>query len=109
MLTLDLAQAYGKAGMLKEAEDLLAATLAKGRTYPLVNALATVYVNEGQREKALQLSQQFAAAHPSNADAQTLRLRLLLLTNNTADALPLAHKLFPRSRAIPIFFIYVAR
>ena len=92
-LTLDLAQAYGKAGMLKEAEDILAAALAKERSYPLVNALATVYVNEGQREKARQLSQQFAAAHPSNADAQTLHLRLLLLTNNTADALPLAHKL----------------
>ena len=93
-LTLDLAQAYGKAGALQDAENLL--TAAKDQfpsSYPLMNALVTVYVNEGQRQKALQTSHNFAVMHPENAEAQTLHLRLLLLNNNTAEALPLARKL----------------
>jgi len=105
-LTLDLVQAYGKAGMLKEAEALLIATLTKGSSYPLVNALATVYVNEGLRQKALEIANEFSIAHPDNADANTLRLRLLLLSNDINQATPLAQKLLA-SRPRDPYLLYV--
>lgn len=93
MLTLDLAQAYGKAGLLQDAEDLLTQAVKEApSSYPLVNALATVYVNEGHRQKALETVNKFATAHPDNAEAQMLQLRLLLLTNDTSQAALLAHK-----------------
>lgn len=93
-LTLSLAQAYGKAGAYKEAEELLSASLRKSpSSYVFVNALATVYVNEGLRENALATARTFAASHPKDMNAQTLLLRLLLLTNQTSQAAPLAHKL----------------
>ena len=93
-LTLDLAQAYGKAGMLKDAQELLLTAMSKSHpSYPLVNAIVTVYVNEGQHQKALESAQQFVAVHPGNIDAQKLLLRLLLLTNNTAESFALAQKL----------------
>lgn len=92
-LTLDLAQAYGKAGALKDAENLLNAALNKAAaSHALVNALATVYVNEGLRGKALEIAEKFASAHPDDANAQTLHLRLLLLTNQTSQAASLAYK-----------------
>lgn len=105
-LTLDLVQAYGKAGMLKEAEGLLTATLAKGSSYPLVNALATVYVNEGLRQKAVEIANEFSIAHPNDPDANTLRLRLLLLNNDISQAAPLAQKLLA-SRPRDPYLLYV--
>jgi Flp pilus assembly protein TadD len=105
-LTLDLVQAYGKAGMLKKAEELLTTTLAKGSSYPLVNALATVYVNEGVRQKALEVANEFSIAHPDDADANTLRLRLLLLSNDISQAAPLAQKLLA-SRPRDPYLLYV--
>ena len=106
-LTLDLAQAYGKAGMLKDAETLLVTAMSKSRpSYPLVNALATVYVNEGQRQKALKIAEEFVAAHPDNADAQKLRLRLLLLTNDTKESFALVQKLITSQPRDP-YLLYV--
>ena len=105
-LTLDLAQAYGKAGMLREAEQLLRAALSNASSYPLVNALATVYVNQGLREKALETAENFSAAHPEDLNAQTLRLRLLLLINDTKQAAPLAQQLLA-SRPRDPYLLYV--
>lgn len=106
-LTLNLAQAYGKAGAFKEAEELLITSLHKAPgSYLLVSALATVYVNEGRREKALETAQTFAAAHSSDMNAQTLLLRLLLLTNQTSHAGPLAHKLLASAPRDP-YLLYI--
>jgi len=107
-LTLDLAQAYGKASMLDEAENSLAAALTQApASFPLTNALATVRVNQGLPQKALKLAEEFAKKNPGNSDAQTLHLRLFLLNNNTRDAMPLAHRLLaahPRDA----YFLYVS-
>jgi Flp pilus assembly protein TadD len=94
VLTLDLAEAYAKAGMLKDADDLLSRALAqKSGSLPLVSALTTVEVDEGFREKALRIAKQFADTQPANQEAQKLYLRNLLANNDTADAFPLARKL----------------
>lgn len=106
-LTLDLAYAYGKAGMLKDAEELLLTAVGKTHpSYPLANALVTVYVNQGQHQKALETAQRLVAAYPENAEAQKLLLRLLLLTNNTTESFALAQKLIASHPRDP-YLLYV--
>src|SRR5215470_8192603 len=107
VLTLDLAEAYAKAGRLKDADDLLSQALVqRSGSLPLLSALTTVEVNEGLREKALRTAKQFADTHPSNKEAQKLYLRNLLANNDTADALPVARKLLTAAPRDP-YLLYV--
>ncbi len=99
-LTLDLAEAYWKSGMLKDADELLTSALSHSpASFPVTNALSTVQFDEGLREKALRTAEQYARSHPDNREAQKLKLRMLLANNDTATAYPLGRKLlaaFPR-------------
>lgn len=107
VLTLDLAEAYAKSGMLKDADDLLSRALAeRSGSLPLLSALTTVEVDEGFREKALRTAKQFADTHPGNGDAQKLYLRNLLANNDTANAFPVARGLLTAAPRDP-YLLYV--
>src|SRR5215469_2638008 len=107
VLTLDLAEAYAKAGLLKDADDLLSQALVeRSGSLPLLSALTTVEVNEGLRETALHRAKQFADTHPGNAEAQKLYLRNLLANNDTSDAFPVARKLLTAAAQDP-YLLYV--
>jgi tetratricopeptide (TPR) repeat protein len=93
-LNIDLARAYGQAGMLDEAavtvKDALAADPSSLR---LTNALATVYVNQHRYQDAATLLHDFVQQYPDDLDAQVFYLRALVLNSNTTEARPLAKKL----------------
>ncbi len=93
-LNIDLARAYGQAGMLDEAaatvKDALAADPSSLR---LTNALATVYVNQHRYQDAATLLHDFVQQHPDDLDAQVFYLKALVLNSNTDEARPLAKKL----------------
>lgn len=93
-LNIDLARAYGQAGMLDEAaatvKDALAADPSSLR---LTNALATVYVNQHRYQDAAAVLHDFVQQHPDDLDAQVFYLRALALNSNTDEARPLAKNL----------------
>lgn len=93
-LNIDLARAYGQAGMLDEAEatvkDALAADPSSLR---LTNALATVYVNQHRYQDAAAVLHDFVQQHPDDLDAQVFYLKALVLNSNRDEARPLAKKL----------------
>jgi tetratricopeptide (TPR) repeat protein len=97
-LTLDLARAYGVAGMLDDAastlNDALAADPASLR---LRNALATVYVHQRRFQDAVALMRIYVQQHPSDVEGQIYLLRALVLNNNTDEARPLGRKLLAAS------------
>ncbi len=93
-LNLDLARAYGKAGMLEQS----AATVKDGlavdpSSLRLTNALATVYVNQHRYQDAAALLRDYVQQHPDDVDAQVLYLRALVLNSDSDTARPLARKL----------------
>ncbi len=94
-LSLDLASAYGFAGMLEEAaatvQQALAADAASLR---LTKALATVYVHQQRYEDATKLLHDFLEKSPGDQEAEIQYLGALVLTNDQATATPLANKLF---------------
>ena len=93
-LTLDLAQAYGKAGLLEEAEAVLKKMVAAHpSSFPLTYALTAVLSNARFHSEAAALSGKFAAVHPQNFDAQRLYLRVLITGQNASRAAPVARKL----------------
>jgi tetratricopeptide (TPR) repeat protein len=93
-LTLDLAQAYGKSGMLDQAESILKNAIGKHPTsFPLVFALTTVLVDKHYLQEASDLSGKFAASHPLNLEAQRLYLRVLITSRDSGRGIPLASKL----------------
>ena len=83
-LNIDLARAYGQAGMLDEAaatvKDALAADPSSLR---LTNALATVYVNQHRYQDAATVLHDFVQQHPDDLDAQVFYLKALVLNSNT--------------------------
>ncbi len=93
-LNIDLARAYGQAGMLDDAattiKDALAANPSSLR---LTNALATVYVNQHRYQDAAKVLHDFVQQHPDDLDAQVYYLKALVLNSNTDEARPLAKKL----------------
>jgi len=94
VLTLDLAQAYGKSGMLEEAETILKKMVAaRPSSFPLTSALITVIVNKRFLKEAAALAGKYAAAHPQNFEAQRLYLRVLITAQDNVQALPLAQRL----------------
>jgi tetratricopeptide (TPR) repeat protein len=93
-LALDLAQAYGKARMLTQAAQILAAALRKNpSSLRLTNGLVTVYVNQTHYQDAVQLAEKSVRLHPDSVEAQGLYLHVLVLNHNLDIARPLAKKL----------------
>lgn len=94
ILTLDLAQAYGKSGMLEDAETILKKMAASHpSSYPLTYALVTVLASKRYYSEAAAVTERFAAAYPQNFDAQRLHLRVLITAQDTIHASPVAHRL----------------
>jgi Flp pilus assembly protein TadD len=96
-LSVDLAFAYGRAGMLDQA----AATLTEAlRNTPgslrVSNALATVFANQQRFQDATDLLKQTLRMHPEDDEAQRIYLRVLVLTGDADDARPLAAALLLR-------------
>jgi Flp pilus assembly protein TadD len=92
-LTLDLATAYGKAGMADDAsETLVRAVKANPGSAKLTSALVVLLAANKQLDDAYQLAEHFYKLHPHDLDADKLYLRVLVATNQ-APARPLARKL----------------
>ncbi len=93
-LTLDLATAYGKAGMEDEAsETLVRAVKANPASAKLNNALVILLANNNHLDDAYRLANHFYEVHPHDLDAGKLFLRVLVATNQTLQAQPMARKL----------------
>jgi len=100
-LTLDLARAYGIAQMLDEAgatlQEALANRPAAASSLRLTNALATVYVRQKRFVDAEGLMKSYLEQHPTELDAQLLYLRILVLNEDHAKAIPLGRALLARA------------
>jgi tetratricopeptide (TPR) repeat protein len=93
-MTLDLALAYGKAGKLDNAGDLLSGALHSDPTsLRLARALITVYVEQRRIQDAAKVGEDCAKRLPGNIEAQGLYLHVLILNGQLAQARPLARKL----------------
>ncbi len=93
-LALDLALAYGRAGMLEDAGATLTTALKQfPKDMELVNALVTVYVKQTRYVDAEKVAQGAAQAYPDDLRVQALYLRVLVLNNDSKTAEPIAKKL----------------
>jgi tetratricopeptide (TPR) repeat protein len=93
-LNIDLARAYGQAGLLDDAERTVKdALVADPSSLRLTNALATVYVNQHRYQDAAKVLHDFVQQHPDDLDAQVFYLNALVLNSNRDEARPLAKKL----------------
>jgi tetratricopeptide (TPR) repeat protein len=93
-LDLDLARAYGLAGMLDEAAATVKDAMAADPTsLRLTNALATVYLHQLRFQDAAALLGAYLQQHPNEIESQVLYLRVLVLNNDFATARPLGSKL----------------
>lgn len=94
-LNLDLASAYGFAGMLDEsAATVKQALAADPSSLRLTKALATVYIHQQRYQDATILLREFLQKNPGDQEAQIQYLGALVLTNDQATAVPLADKLY---------------
>jgi tetratricopeptide (TPR) repeat protein len=93
-LTLDLARAYGLAGLLDDAAATVKEALAPDpSSLRLTNALTTVLVQQHRYQEAAELMKQFVAQHPDDEEAQISYLSALVLNNDSANGRPLGRKL----------------
>jgi tetratricopeptide (TPR) repeat protein len=93
-LTLDLAAAYDKAGMLGDATDILTGAVhANPSSLPLSTALVTFLVRQTHFEDAAKLAAKSVKLHPRDLGAQVLYLHVLVLNDDVTQARPLARKL----------------
>ena len=93
-LTLRLAEAYDKAGMLDKAAEVLKQALsANPSSLPLTGALTTILVKQTLYQDAIRLAAKAAQTHPGNLEAQRQYFRLLVLNDDYALATPLGQKL----------------
>jgi tetratricopeptide (TPR) repeat protein len=107
-LTLDLAQAYGRAKRLDDADKLLTKALhAHPNSLPLSSELTTVYVNQFRYEDAYRTARDAALRHPNDLEAQRFYLRVLVLNGNLAPARPLARKLLA-AHPHDFYFLYLS-
>ncbi|HEY0758426.1 MAG TPA: tetratricopeptide repeat protein [Acidisarcina sp.] len=97
-LTLDLALAYGKMGMLEGAASVLEQALkfAPG-SLRLTKALVTVMVQQTRTQDALRLAARSAQLHPADPGAQALYARVLIQNGEYETARPIARKLLAAS------------
>ncbi|HEY6339700.1 MAG TPA: tetratricopeptide repeat protein [Candidatus Sulfotelmatobacter sp.] len=97
-LTIRLAEAYDKAGMLDKAADVLKPALnAKPSSLPLTEALTTILVKQTLYQDAIRLAAKAAKLHPGNLEAERQYFRLLVLNDDYALATPLGQKLLIRA------------
>ena len=93
-LNVDLALAYGHAGMLDEAAATLKEALtADPSSLRLTDALVTVYIRQFRFQDAVALLRTYLQQHPTEVEAQIFYLRVLVLVKDSATAGPLAAKL----------------
>lgn len=93
-MNLDLALAYGKAGKLDQAAEVLTEGLqSDASSLPLANALITVYVEERRIQDAINVAKTCADHRPGDIAAQGLYLHVLILDGRLDEAQPLARKL----------------
>jgi tetratricopeptide (TPR) repeat protein len=93
-LTMNLAQAYGQAGKLDPAAQILEQALRTNpSSFRLTKALVTVWINQTRFREALQLAKKSAQLHPNNVEAQGLYLHVLVLNHDMDAARPLAKNL----------------
>ena len=93
-MTLDLATAYAKAGMPEEASKALVnGVKANPASAKLTNALVILLANNNHLDDAYRLAEHFYQTHPHDLDAEKVFLRVLVATNQTLQAQPLARKL----------------
>jgi tetratricopeptide (TPR) repeat protein len=93
-LTLDLALALDRAGMLDDAADTLTQALAKApSSLPLSNVLATVLVKQGHPSEATRVAEKSVRLHPRDLGAKKLYLQVLVFNDDMNLAVPLAAKL----------------
>jgi tetratricopeptide (TPR) repeat protein len=93
-LTLDLAQAYDRAGMLDEAAKTLDQALrANPSSMPLSEMFVMILARQGHFEDATKLAAKRVRLHPRDLAAQELYLHVLVLNDDTKTAQPLARKL----------------
>jgi tetratricopeptide (TPR) repeat protein len=93
-LTVDLGRAMVKQGLFEDA----AKTLSQGlKKYPasqaLTNELGGLYILENDGDRAVQVAESTAHAHPADLEAQRFYLRTLVTKNDEAKAIPLARRL----------------
>lgn len=97
-LTLDLAIAYRKSGMLDDEEQILKQGL---NTDPgsdaLTAALVSLYVDESHYEAATTLAEQIARQKPADREAQRIYFRTLVITGDNDRAVPLGRALLAQS------------
>jgi tetratricopeptide (TPR) repeat protein len=93
-LTLDLALAYERAGMLEQSGETLRAALQQHPSSArLTDALAKVYVEQHRSDTAAKILKESLAAHPDDVEGQRIYLPLLVLTGEFSVAQPIAVKL----------------
>lgn len=93
-LTLDLARAYGKAGMLDDAAATMQRALsADPASFRLTNAMTTVLVQQHRYQDAVKLMQGYVQLHPDEVEAQNAYFSALVLNHDTETARPLGQKL----------------
>jgi tetratricopeptide (TPR) repeat protein len=93
-LTLDLARAYGIAGMLDDAVKTIQDALeADPSSFRITNALTTIYVQQHRYQDAVALMQKYLQQHPDETQAQIAYLSALVLNNDATTARPLGRKL----------------
>jgi Flp pilus assembly protein TadD len=93
-LTLDLAVAYRKTGMLDEAAQTLSEGLnADPGSDALTAALVSLLVDESHFEAATTLAEKIARTKPSDLEAQRIYFRTLVITGDNVRAAALGSKL----------------
>jgi Flp pilus assembly protein TadD len=93
-MTLDLALAYRKAGMLDEAAQTLNDGLnANPGSDALTAALVSLLVDESHYEAATALAQKIASTKPGDLEAQRIYFRTLVITGDNDRASALGRKL----------------
>lgn len=91
ILTLDLAQVYGRTRMFNEqAQFLLSALRENPRSSRLANALIMAYVNQARNQEAIKLAEKSLKLWPNNAKTQDLYLHVLVLNHDLDKARPFA-------------------
>ena len=93
-MTVDLALAYRKTGMLDESAQTLSEGLkADPQSDALTAALVSLQVDESHYEAATSLAENIARAKPSDPEAQRIYFRTLVITGDNDRAGELGRKL----------------
>ena len=93
-LTLDLAIAYDRAGMIEEAAKTLEeAVRAHPSSLRLSEPLVMILARQAHFEDAAKLAEKRVRLHPSDLKAQELYLHVLVLNDDVKTAQPIARKL----------------